>query len=898
MSWFSDVLANLVKGTAQRGIDAISGISKDLANEEQQQQPYVSGAVSQPKDQEYPVAPDTGYGRTDGPALSEYTEESVDEEEGSDEEQESDLSPFFSSDSSVFSPEKVNEATRNAADRISALAGLGEGSEDNAMPSAEDTRGSDTDFSVGIGNLASAALKPALDTIYYDPSLARKSFDRWNAPRNPEDIAEYNEMIAQGMTPDADLESRALPRDNQSEFVRRFTDGDGHMRNPLYWNILGVNGVNVTPDAPKRLYEAMFRQEDARGNSQDYGILTDSLSGGVVGKGDVDDGSAEGRESPWMTGARYRQYVEEYGLPGRPVDQISDNMLYLKQDEAERYGFIPYLPDWESVYGPEIDPTKPFYDYFANGDWRKGYYNQSGWQKINNLFTDLANLRRDNVGFRVTDGSNEYDGNDFVNSWHAQKGKLQSQMHSGDMVYDPSEANEFSIPYTVVNPATGDHAPTPYYFWDDDRNLVFTNEAGTRTVAIWPESDSDDGVFPFEPSSDGSDAIAWKNIDPLTLSDGSQIRADRAWDIYQQIANDGPLGEGEYLSDIGMDNLVDYSGILGKSTGKQVFPEITKDFSGMVEREEILPWFIDMVLQSAPFFWLPSGGVRGLGRAASELNGINPNRNPDGSYGLITEDPTQREAAERALGSAIMPLTEHLWGPIGFQPLGNAGGKILQSLTHGASDKILEHPLSRWILGTAGEAAEEIPGNITEGMERSGLENWYHDTSETEWDRYGNPIYLPTSDERVAANFWADAPEALAGGGALGGVLGIGQLSPRYWAEYTRNRDRKDYENAKRAAESDGIVFGQSATPIDEDLREYYSLFGPGETDGEQTVLEAYRQGLIDEGDARFIDENGWWDMPYGQFSGILAQADEMLDGEIENQMANEDAWREYQSWQ
>ena len=66
-----------------------------------------------------------------------------------------------------------------------------------------------------------------------------------------------------------------------------------------------------------------------------------------------------------------------------------------------------------------------------------------------------------------------------------------------------------------------------------------------------------------------------------------------------------------------------------------------------------------------------------------------------------------------------MPITEHLWGPFGGKLLGKIPG-----LKNKIGDDVVKtwSPIKRYLSGIVGEALEELPGNITEELEKLKIE--------------------------------------------------------------------------------------------------------------------------------------------------------------------------------
>ena len=248
-------------------------------------------------------------------------------------------------------------------------------------------------------------------------------------------------------------------------------------------------------------------------------------------------------------------------------------------------------------------------------------------------------------------------------------------------------------------------------------------------------------------------------LPPMELEDGTVIPGDTMRKIISQM-------NGE---DAGVD--IDY-GPLGIGNPNPTNPEngFPNGPSGFV------PWFVDMALSSAPYFTTPTAIPMAVGNMGTAVQGIKPGANiNDGTYRLMSEDPTFDEIATPAMASLLMPLTERIWGPVGSRMIGEKGGGPISS----GAGKVFERVLGkgpraelaktnvplRLLTGALDEGLEEIPGNIMEELQNSGLANWYmtDNMGENRGDRWGN--------------FWQDAPSSFFGGSVLGGAFGLGRTS-------------------------------------------------------------------------------------------------------------------------
>lgn len=488
----------------------------------------------------------------------------------------------------------------------------------------------------------------------------------------------------------------------------------------------------------------------------------------VVGDSAIDDGiHPEARESIYMTGPRYIDYVQNYGIPGRPVSEIDPdpNTIYNKQDEMDKYGFVPYLVSDEGI---------------------SKFHDDASMNAVNNVFNSFADLRRDNTSYSFNYDGHTYDGKDVVNKYPAWKDRV---MNSNEKPFtDPSMVTEDSVPLTwyIVDDVTGEtvYAPSPNGEFKEDPetgqpmiDFHTGNPDDNWYFKDYEEINSKDGGVKYEFAGDSHPTYAWRNLEPLKLSDGQKIRADKAMDLYDN-----------------QDNYANY-GFL--NWGKPSVNDPIAEGGGWA------PWFVDMALGSAPLFWGPTASTQAIGNAYQNMQGFKPGAQDDnGTYRLISEDPTRLQQLVTSSGSALLPATERLWG-IGRTRMSNAMPG-LNSLRN-RFPNIAEHPVSVLLENALGEGVEEVPGNIVEEMQGSGsllASDYFANPLYYYFDDDGNKVYTtleanpndpeekynPAYDKhgkRLADrntnpvdrwnNFWEEAPLSMLGGALLGGALGSGE---------------------------------------------------------------------------------------------------------------------------
>lgn len=538
------------------------------------------------------------------------------------------------------------------------------------------------------------------------------------------------------------------PSGVSEEFRRRIFDQNGDIKNPLNWNIMGLSSQSQTSPGARAMYESYFDRQ--RG---DNGVV----SRGAVSPTLIDDGhSAASREAMYMTGEQYINY-RNAGIPGRDIYDIDPNEIYSKQDEMETSGFIPYITNEVS---------------------QNNFSELADANELNNAFQHLANARRENTDFGVNFEGRQYSGAELQRAIQPFQRRLNEQVNDQSrIVNDRDQASEFAVPhvpqYHIRDDASGqvqDYDGEPvvkerqadgkiYFEWADGTWARFADEDDVRSSM----------TMNYRPANDGEEdqATMWLELDPLTLADGTQIRADKAQQLFSQLGNEealdyGPLGWGR-------------QSVEGPGQG-------------------FLPWVTDMALGSMPLFWWPTSIAQAGGQTMSSATGMRPGSDNfiNGTYSMLSDRPTEEQRTAATVGSAIMPFTERLYGNIG----GNLATKVAPRPVRNFFNNIEKtHPGLQYLAGTAGEALEEIPGNLVEEMmQGNGPAEFYADeVTDENGNMLRNEQGMPIRDRNTDAmqrvrNFIADAPDALLGGAVLGGVLGFPSV-----AQY--NRDYQNYHN-------------------------------------------------------------------------------------------------------
>ena len=587
----------------------------------------------------------------------------------------------------------------------------------------------------------------------------------------------------------------------KAEFDRRFTDGEDNLiPNPLDWNLLGWTSQVQTPEPARKLYEYHFDEEDKQGDLKPSAY---AFANGVVRPSDLDDGSSpSSREALSMTGEQYYKYRTVFGIPGRPIEDIdpSPYAIYSKQEEQDKYGFIPYITSEESL---------------------SDFHDEAAPHALSSLFNHLANARRENTDFTVNYDGKEIDGHDLIrqgNLWWARNAGKEHEV-----VTDPAEADENAVPYTWtlrMSDGTEEDAPSSHYIgWTDPDDgslyMMFGKENESGEVE-YPQDDGtgnyvfSDGspgvIWSFDDEADYQDSLmmykvaegdmpvnAWRNIEPLVLDDGTVLRADQAEEL---------------LSQNNYENYADYGDYnWSKPYIEDPFKDDQGKFTLDLNRNSFVPWIADTALGSIPYFYTPTAAAQGLSNAFASYTGFKPGYQDflNGTYSMLSDDPTREQQMSATTGSLVQPVTEHLWGNLGgrlvSKPLMRALGKNEKDI----------HPLARYTLGAVSEGPEEILGNLVEPFQQgSGFSEWYaddmyrdaegnlttQDTGVKAYDNQGNVIKNPETEwgDRWI-NYAKDAPLAAIGGVTLGATIGAPAIKG-YYNEYTpRKKERDKYGN-------------------------------------------------------------------------------------------------------
>lgn len=588
-----------------------------------------------------------------------------------------------------------------------------------------------------------------------------------------------------------------------NEVRRRFFDENGNLiANPLEWNILGITSQQKTDPSTRALYEQYFDSHDQDFaptqpvlNASPHNVNWNRTSRGtasVVGYDDIDDGTPEAREAPYVSGAEYIRQ-REAGIPGRPIEDIQADSIYNKQDEMEDYGYVPYIVSDEGL---------------------ENFHNVASSQAVNSAFKDLSNLRRSNIDFTINYDGETYSGTDFLKNAANWSERVQSHQDSPeDWIEDPAQVQEYDIPYTYsckMSDTETSIAPGPHVEgYDPEGNPDYPYYWEFEDGSKWRWSDIEDfrNSVGLTQAEDGAYAAIWHRVEPLVLDSGQTIRYDKAWALLQpQEGSDHPAWE----------DYADY-GFLDLGNPAVENP---------IEEGGWLPWFIDMALQSSPLFWRYPAAIQAGMNAYTNNQGFEAGSSDylNNTYSMLSANPTEDRRNAAVLGSLLLPATERLWGNLGQ---GLFKGPITKFVTKGGKDLRDVNPLGRWLIDASEEGLEEIPGNIVEELQQasSPYDLFANELTDEEghvlYDSQGRAMReLNTPWYERIGNFIEQIPLSLLGGFALGGTLGGIQEGPNYLKEYNERRDeRSKYGNNLKVPEVDpGVLF-----ELTNEQRDYYN---------------------------------------------------------------------------
>lgn len=526
----------------------------------------------------------------------------------------------------------------------------------------------------------------------------------------------------------------------------------------------------------------------------------DALASNV---GVIDDGTADYNHatSIYVTGDQAKKQFEQQGLD---ASSLKDDQIYNKSDLQTEYGYRPYVPDDASAWNMAL---------------------QNVASQTSGVINALANARNnwanDNYGITI-DGQH---------------------LTAGD--YDSDAAQEY---FDTVNKELQEHPrfkdEETGIVWDNDAPPLAVNENGNPQLQqtsdgglFWAYSDDPtqgikfDGIGYESPQAEviqwitdlqnhDQDGSNWKLVQPdakYTTKNGVELDYNQM----KRLANDMSANGGDFQSDANIS--YDWGPLNIFKPQEAMTNEEMFTKNGQIDLSDALPQLLDVAGQSAQYFLpLPSAfavsslqaldtstgaqrDAKGNIKKSSALSDLSPEAvallNENGISEQEYKDALKKSQGEKALGTAIMPITEHLLGGIGENPIQDklkgkgleAIGKILGDKTF--AGRVAGNKLIEATADTIGEGLEEIPSNFFEEAMNKGASGFYGEDylkdsdGNIMFDKSGNPLYnysrdgflfakkndqgkYETDKDRVD-NVNSDALGSFEAGAGLGGVFAL-----------------------------------------------------------------------------------------------------------------------------
>lgn len=526
----------------------------------------------------------------------------------------------------------------------------------------------------------------------------------------------------------------------------------------------------------------------------------DALASNV---GVIDDGTADYNHatSIYVTGDQAKKQFEQQGLD---ASNLKDDQIYNKSDLQTEYGYKPYVPDDASAWNMAL---------------------QNVASQTSGAINTIANLRNnwanDNYGITI-DGQH---------------------LTAGD--YDSDAAQEY---FDTVNKELQEHPKfkdeETGIVWDNDAPPLAVNENGSPQLQqtsdgglFWAYSDDPtngikfDGIGYESPQAEviqwitdlqnhDQDGSNWKLVQPdakYTAKNGVELDYNQM----KRLANDMSANGGDFQSDANIS--YDWGPLNIFKPQEAMTNEEMFTKNGQIDLSDVLPQLADVAGQSVQYFLpLPSAfavsslqaldtgtGVqrdaKGNIKKSSALSDLSPEAisllNENGISEQEYKDALKKSQGEKALGTAIMPITEHFLGGIGGNPIQDklktkgleAIGKALGDKTF--AGRVAGNKLINAAADTIGEGLEEIPSNFFEEAMNKGSSGFYGEDylkdsdGNIMFDESGNPLYdysrdgflfakkndqgkYETDKDRVD-NVNSDALGSFEAGAGLGGVFAL-----------------------------------------------------------------------------------------------------------------------------
>lgn len=581
---------------------------------------------------------------------------------------------------------------------------------------------------------------------------------------------------------------------------------------------IGFSTQNKTPQEAKAVYDYHFNMDDINGTNEalarDFDERTAGYQNLVQDRDYIDEGqSAASRQSPYMTGKQYKRYIE-WGMGGRPVNEIVDDAIYSKQDEMDSYGFIPYIVDDKGL---------------------DNFHNTASMQAINNVYNDLANSRQALTDYTVTIDGIEHSGKDVDKNFGIWWNNI-SDLLKDESVYVEQPISEYDVPVTVgyyTDPDTRENFRSLKadlkIVQNEDGSVFVSDSDGIVGTGYYPSREAFDNSLEFKFADDGDFIASYAHVPPAKLDDGTLVRGDTVLKVYG--------------------NLDDYATYDALGFNK---PYVDNPFE-----DGFVPWLYDMFTQSVPLFFNPTAAPQAAARFATNASGMKAGYDNylTHTYSKISEDPSPDQAATNAIASLVMPLTERLWGPVGGRAISKAFNNIFRDsgkIATTADGKLARREYirdprlmpagARHLWESLGEGAEEIPGNIVENLMSNAPSDFYADpvyvdqngnvvSEDTphaikKTDASGNIVYDEnTPPLKRLLNYLADIPLSVLGGILMGGgiaapsAMASSSENAANWRQQLGNLIPNNYYNEQIEAIAD---LAKRAEDVDEESERRY----------------------------------------------------------------------------
>lgn len=529
----------------------------------------------------------------------------------------------------------------------------------------------------------------------------------------------------------------------------------------------------------------------------------DALASNV---GVIDDGTADYNHatSIYVTGDQAKKQFEQQGLD---ASNLKDDQIYNKSDLQTEYGYKPYVPDdasaWNMALQNVASQTNKGLNAFANAR--------------NNWANDNYGITID--GKHFTHG--DYDKDAAEEYFNTVNQELQAHPKFKDeetgIVWDndapPLAVNENGQPQLQQTADGG-------LFW------AYSNdpETGIKFDGVGYDSPRDEVIQWIEDlQNHDTEGSSWKLQAPdakYTTKNGEELDYSQMKRLYNDMSSNG----GDFQSDPNISYDWGWGNVWKPSEALTNVEMFTND--GNIDLSNALPILGDTFGSSAQYFLpLPSAvalsSLQGLDTStgvqrdakgeltkSSALSDLSPEAvsllNENGISEEEYKDALKKSQGEKALGTAIMPITEHLLGGIRENPLRqklkekglSALGKVLGDKTF--ANRIGNNKILDWAAGTIGEGIEEIPSNFFEEAMNKGTSSFYgqdylkDNDGNIMFDESGNALYdydpdgflftkkneqgQTTIDNDKVDNVNSDALGSFEAGAGLGGVMTLPEL--------------------------------------------------------------------------------------------------------------------------